>query len=92
MSKEFNYIREWLERKLSERKLSVSNLTVETGHRITNATIFRWYNGTFRPTTDKLDIVCKALSKIPILEEGRQPRFEEVSPWEALSQFTPKGE
>lgn len=86
--KDFNRVKEWMQEKLAERRISMSNFVVETGHKVTNATIFRWYNDTFRPTPEKMDIVCKTLSSLPIIEEGEQPRFEHVPLREGLAQFT----
>jgi len=86
--RDFNNVKVWLNGKLAERKISLSDFVVEAGLGITNATIFRWYNDTFRPTPEKMDIVCKTLSNLPILEEGRQPRFEHVPLREGLAQFT----
>jgi hypothetical protein len=66
-------------KKLKERKMSVGKLVVATGNLITNASIFRWMNGTSIATDDKLHLVCKALSNLPIIEEGKPPRYERVS-------------
>lgn len=82
-----NNIRSWLLAKLAERRMSTSRLTLMTGNRITNATLFRWYNGTFIPTPEKLSLVCETLSGLPILEEGKPPRFEEVLLREGLAQL-----
>lgn len=86
--KEFNHIKQWMHKKLAERAMSTNKFALKTGNRITNASLFRWYNGTFRPTPEKLSIVCETLSRLPIMEEGKPPRFEEVPLWEALAQFS----
>ena len=90
---DFNNIKDWLKEKLAERQMSTNMFVLKTGNRVTNATLFRWYNDTFRPNKnnpDKLQIVCETLSQLPILEEGRPPRFEEVPLKEALAQYTEK--
>lgn len=86
--KEFNHIKQWMHKKLTERKMSTNRLVLLTGNRVTNATLFRWYNDTFRPTPEKLQIVCETLSKLPIIEKGKPPRYEEVPLWEAMAQFS----
>lgn len=86
--KDFNHIKEWLQPKLAERKLTLYKLTTLTEGQLTNASVHRWYKDTFRPTPEKLQLVCKVLSENPILEEGQPPRYEEVTLWEAMQQFT----
>lgn len=88
--RDFNHVKQWMEKKLAERKMSTNKLVLLTGNRINNASIFRWYNDTFRPTAEKMQIICETLSKLPILEEGKPPRFEEVPLHEAMAQFTEK--
>lgn len=85
---DFNNIKEWLTGKLAERKLSTSRLTLRTGNRITSASVFRWYSDTFRPCVEKMDLVCKTLSRLPILKEGEPTRYEEVPLWEGMAQFS----
>lgn len=87
-ARDYNNVKVWMNDKLAERNISLANFVVKTGHKITNASVFRWYADTFRPTPEKMDIVCKTLSNLPILEEGRPPRFEEVPLREGLAQFT----
>lgn len=86
--RDFNHVKEWLQNKLAERKLSVNGFALKTGNHITAATIFRWFNDTFRPTPEKMLIVCKTLSDLPILEDGEPPRYEEVPLREAMARFT----
>jgi hypothetical protein len=88
--KDYNHVKEWMEKKLAERQMSTNRLVLLTGNRINNASIFRWYNDTFRPTAEKMQIICETLSKLPILEEGRPPRYEDVPLREAMAQFSEK--
>jgi hypothetical protein len=88
--KDFNNVKVWMEKKLAERKMSTNRLVLLTGNRINNASIFRWYNDTYRPTAEKMQIICETLSKLPILEEGKPPRFEHVPLHEAMAQFSEK--
>jgi hypothetical protein len=82
--KDFYNVKEWLQYKLAERKMSTNRFVLLTGNKVTNATIFRWYNGTFSPKEETMEIVCETLSRLPILKEGEPPRFEEVPLWEGM--------
>lgn len=88
MEKDFNNIKVWLENKLYERGLSTSKMTRLTGYKISNASVFRWYNDTFRPTAEKMDIVCRTLSALPLTHVGGPPVYEEVHLADALRQFS----
>ena len=88
MTRDFNNVKAWMEQKLAERKMSTNKLVLLGGNKINTASIFRWYNDTFRPTPEKMQIVCETLSKLPILKDGEQPRYEDVPLSEALAQFS----
>jgi hypothetical protein len=85
---DFNYVKEWMHEKLAERKMSTNMFVIKTGYLLTNATVFRWYNDTFRPSEKSMQIVCDTLSLLPILEEGKPPRYEEVPLGEGMAQFS----
>jgi hypothetical protein len=85
-------IKTWLLHKLAERQMSTNRFVQQTGNRITNASVFRWYNGTFRPTEEKLKIICETLTSLPISEKGKPLRYEEVRLEEALKQLGTKKE
>jgi hypothetical protein len=86
--KEFNNVKSWLLKKLGDRQISTNMLATIIGLGITNATLFRWYNGTHRPNRKKMEIVCTALSSIPIRKEGEPIRYEEVLPEDGMAQFS----
>lgn len=88
--KDFNHVKKWLTAKLAERGVSTNQFVVEMGEGITNASVFRWYNDTFRPSTEKMMLVCETLSRLPIKEEGRPPRYEKVPLEEGMAQFSIK--
>lgn len=85
---DFNNVKPWLLSKLAERGISTSKLALLTGNQITPASIFRWYSDRFRPTVEKMELVCYTLSQIPIQKEGELPRYEEVPLREGLKQFS----
>jgi len=86
--KDFNHIKEWLNGKLAERGLSVNKFVLKTGNQINTASIFRWYSDRFRPTPEKMMLVCDNLSAMPIVNEKGEPlRYEEVPLREGLAQF-----
>lgn len=90
MSSEFNNIKTWMVDKLTARGMSTNHFVVETGYRITNASLFRWYSGRCLPSSEKMAIVCETLSGLPVLIDGVQPWFEEVHLSEGMSQFSPR--
>lgn len=86
----FNHVKPWLQQKLKERRVSVNRFALITGFEISHASIFRWYNDTYRPSPETMKMVCETLSKLPIIEDDGTERFEDV-PWsEGLRQYVPK--
>jgi hypothetical protein len=57
---------------------------------IITATIWRWYNDKYRPYPETMQLVCEALSAIPVkLADGTE--YLEDVPWsEGLEQYTLK--
>lgn len=88
--KEAVSIKTWMMRKLAERQMSTNKFVLLTGNRITNATLFRWYNGTFYPSEKKMRIICQTLSALPIKEGGKPDRYEQVSLLDAMGEIVGK--
>jgi hypothetical protein len=88
MGEDFNNLKAWMTGKLAERKMNTHRFSQMTGDRISAVSIYRWYSGKFRPTDEKMLIVCETLSRLPIIEEGKPDRFEHVPLYEGMAQFS----
>jgi len=88
MAEDFNNVKVWMEGKLRDRGLSTSRLTHLTGYKISSASVFRWYNDTFRPTENNMQLICDTLNRVPLVTNSATPKFQEVPLAEGMAQFS----
>lgn len=88
--KDYNYLGVWLRAKLAARQVSISKFVLLMKYAMTNATVFRWLNDTYRPEAEHMKLVCQTLSELPVRLPDGTEYFEDV-PWsEGLAQYTPR--
>jgi predicted transcriptional regulator len=91
MQKDFNNLGVWLPARLSERQMSVEDLS--TAARVSRNLLYLWMRDESRPTSKTLLKVIHTLSETPVIinKNGKVEMVKvEVGFEEALKQFSPR--